>query len=688
MPRQLLTFFLVTGCLIPLSLATHPFSIDDMLRMKRIGDPQVSPTGEMIVFVLRTTDLEANRGRTDLWLVQKDGSGLRRLTTHESSESNPRWSPSGDRIWFLSSRSGSSQAWSIAVAGGEARQETDLSLDVGNLVLSSNGSLAFSMDVFPDCVDLACTDERLAAEKGRPTTGRAYDRLFVRHWDTWSDGRRSHVFSMSPGGVPVDLMKGMDADSPSKPFGGPEEVTFTPDGRSVVFTARDAGHSEPWSTNFDLYVSPVDGSVPPRNLTETNTAWDTGPAFSPDGKTLAYLSMSRPGFEADRFRIVLRDWPGGGEKVLRTTIQASDTTKKDWDRSPGGLTWTTDGTALLATAQNVGQRSLFSVDVRSGSVTTIVKNGYVGSPSPMAERILFGHDDLKSPVELKSVRSDGSDLTSVTSINAETVADAEMGDFEQFSFDGWNGEKVHGFIVKPVRFNPARKYPVAFLIHGGPQGSFGNHFHYRWNPQAYAGAGYAAVMIDFHGSTGYGQAFTDSISGDWGGKPFVDLKKGLEATLRKYPWLDGDRVGALGASYGGYMINWIAGNWPERFRCFVNHDGIFDNRMMYYATEELWFPEWEHGGPYWRNPAGFEKHNPVDYVERWKTPTLVVHGGQDHRVPLEQGLGTFTALQRLGVPSRFLYFPDENHWILSPQNSVQWHQEVIAWLDQWLKPGQ
>lgn len=283
------------------------------------------------------------------------------------------------------------------------------------------------------------------------------------------------------------------------------------------------------------------------------------------------------------------------------------------------------------------------------------------------------------------MKRDGSDLRQITRINADRLAAARLGEAEQFTFRGWNDDTVYAWIVKPVDFDSAKTYPVAFLIHGGPQGSFGNDFHYRWNPQTYAGSGYAAVMIDFHGSTGYGQEFTDAIRGDWGGKPLEDLQKGLAAALERYAWMEGERICALGASYGGYMINWIAGNWPDRFRCLVNHDGVFDQRMMYYATEELWFPEWEHGGVYWRNPEGYEKHNPALHVDEWRTPMLVIHGSADFRVPLEQGIGAFTALQRQGIPSLFLHFPDENHWVLKPHNSIQWHETVLRWLNEWTK---
>jgi dipeptidyl aminopeptidase/acylaminoacyl peptidase len=668
---------------------THPFSVHDMLAMERLSDPQVSPDGKWIVFVLRVTDLETDKGRTDLWLVGTDGTGLRRLTSNPQGDSNPRWTLDGKFVFFISTRSDSAQVWRIRVDGGEAQQVTDLPLDVGNLLVSPNGKhIAFTMEVFPDCKTVADTKDKLDKIKQRKTSGRIYERIFVRHWDTWKDGRRSHLFVMpASGGDPVDLMWGMDADTPSKPFGGPEEITFTPDSRGLIFSARDVGRDEPWSTNFDLYFSPVDGSEPPTCLTEENKAWDTNPVFSPDGRTLAYLAMARPGYESDRFRIVLHPWPNDRSPINQLTTHQSKQRglTENWDRSPSSFCFSPDGKTIYAAANNVGQKSLFAINVKTGAVRTIVKEGGISSLGVAGDRIIFGLNNLRSPVELYSVKLDGADIRKIANINAEKIAAARMGEYEQFTFAGWNDETVYCYVVKPVDFDPARKYPVAFLIHGGPQGSFGNSFHYRWNPQAYAGAGYAAVMVDFHGSTGYGQAFTDSIRGDWGGKPLKDLQKGLAAALKRYPWMDGDRVGALGASFGGYMINWIAGNWPDRFRCLVNHDGNIDERMAYFDTEELWFPEWDHLGTPWDNPAGYEKHNPVNFVKNWKTPMLVIHGALDFRVADTQGLGTFNALQRLGIPSKLLYFPDENHWVLKPHNSILWHETVIDWLDRWLK---
>lgn len=663
------------------AVAPHPFSVHDMLAMDRITDPQVSPDGTRVLFALRITDLEANKGRTDIWSCTLDGSELRSLTGASGGNSNARWSPDGSSIYFLSSRSGSSQVWKIPALGGESTQITSMPLDVENLEVSPDGKrLVFSMAVLPGRTP-AETGAEMDRRAQHKASGRIYDQLFVRHWDTWKDGTRNHLFSYELAtGKAIDLMPRMDADAPSKPFGGSEEFAISPDGRALVFSARDAGRSEPWSTNFDLYDVALAGNGSVRKLID-RPAWDTQPRFSPDGSKLAYLAMTRPGYEADRYEIVIRDLPTGVEKLF--TLRAS--AGRFGDRSPSELVWSADGKELYCTADHLGQHSLFAMDALTGATRMVVEQGSVSSPQPLADgRILYLSHSLQGPNEIYLSSRDGKKITRVTRINDPKLARARMGKAEQFTFAGAKGEKVYGYLVYPVDFDARQKYPVAFLIHGGPQGSFGNDFHYRWNPQAYAGAGYAAVMIDFHGSTGYGQEFTDAINRDWGGAPYEDLMKGLDFALQKYPFLDGSRVGALGASYGGYMINWIAGK-TDRFKALVCHDGNLDERFAYFDTEELWFPEWEHGGPPWQEGSSFGKHNPIDHVHKWKTPMLVIHGQLDFRIPYAQGLATFTALQRQGIPSRLLIFPDENHWVLKPANSILWHETVLGWLDQWVK---
>ena len=669
------------------SAAPRGLTVEDLVNLERVGSPAVSPDASRVVYTVRTTNMDKNRGHTSLWIAGLDGKAApKALTTHESSSTDPEWSPSGDAVYFLSTRSGSSQVWRQPASGGEPTQVTNLPLDVDNFRVSPQGDrIAMSMAVFRDCADLACTKDRMDKQSKNKASGRVYDRLFVRHWDTWADGRNAVLFSapLDANGrvsaAPVTLSGSLDGDVPSKPFGDREEYRFSPDGKTVVFSARIAGKTEAWSTNFDLYSVPALGGAAPRNLTADNPAWDAKGVFSPDGKTLAYLAMSRPGFEADRYQIVLMDVASGKKRRLA----------EHWDRSAGALQWSADGKTLVVDAEDIGQHRLFAIDVASGKVNPLTDKGTIGAFDMRRDTLAFTHASLASPAQLHTMALQANlkagKARQLTNNNADKLADVRFGEFEQFSFAGANGDTVHGYVMKPWNATPGMKYPVAFLVHGGPQGSFGNAWSYRWNPQVYAGAGYATVFIDFHGSTGYGQKFTDSISGDWGGKPLEDLKKGLDAAVKKFPWLDRERSCALGASYGGYMMNWIAGNWPDGFKCLVNHDGVFDTRGMAYSTEEQWFTDWENGGAYFAVPENHERFNPVHHVNKWKTPMLVVQGDLDFRIPTAQALSTFTALQRRGIDSKLLVFPDENHWVLKPANSVLWHHTVIGWLDQHLK---
>lgn len=666
----------------------HVFTAKDMASLDRLSDPRVSPDGRYVLYSVRTLDYPANKAAMSLWVADlKARMAPRRLAISDGGAASGRWSADGKAIYFSSGRTGGTeQVFRTDVMGETATQVTKAPFDVQAFRVAPDGkTIVVGQAVFPDCADLSCTEARLAAKGTTKATGVVYDRLFVRHWDTWADGTQNHLFAwtLGPDGVatgqPIDLMKGFDGDTPNKPYGGDDDFTISPDGKTLTFSAKVAGKDEAWTTNYDVWSVPLDGSEKVRNLTQANKAWDTAPVYSVDGKWAAYRAMKRPGFEADRFGIIVRDLTTGQARELAPT----------WDRSADSIAWSRDGKTIYATALDVGQGKLFAIDVKTGKVTALTGEGHVGAFDVGPTGLVYASDSLKNPSELYMTLPKGGPVK-VASVSSEALKDVAWGEPEQFDFKGWNDETVHGFVLKPANYDASKKYPVAFLIHGGPQGSFSNSWSYRWNPQVYANAGYAVVMVDFHGSTGYGQAFTDAISQHWGDRPLEDLQKGWAAALSKYAFLDGDRACALGASYGGYMVNWIAGNWNAPWKCLVNHDGVFDTRSMGYSTEELWFTEWENGGTPWQPNTTYETFNPAHHVDKWIKPQLVVQGQLDYRIPVEQGLATFSALQRKGVPSKLLYFPNENHWVLKAQNSVQWHKEVLDWLDQWTgnkRPG-
>ena len=669
---------------LPSLAAARGLDVRDLQKLDRVSSPVLSPDGSTVVFAKRIVDADVVKASSSLWvrnLLTRDMAPPKRLTPEGWNVNSPSFSPDGKTVYFLSAKSGTQQLYAMPLVGGAPRQLTAFALDVASYKVSPDGTrVLFSTDTFADCkADFACTKKTLDDTAAKKSSGVVYDGLFVRHWDTWADGRRSRLFvaalpegKAKPVASATSLTDRLDGDAPSKPFGGADEYTWSPDGASVVAAIRVAGKGEAWSTNFDLYQVAADGSSAPVNLTASNPAWDTGPVFSADGKTLFYRAMKRPGFEADRFGLMAMDL---ATKQVREIAPS-------WDRSADGIVVSKDGATIYTTAQDVGQHPLFAVDVASGTAKPVVAEGSISAFDIAGDTLAFTRNTLKTGDQLFTTTLAGAPLRAITPSAQDVLKDVNFGDFEQFNFTGWNNETVHGYVVKPHDYVEGQKYPVAFLIHGGPQGSFGNGWSYRWNPQTYAGQGYAVVMIDFHGSTGYGQAFTDAISQHWGDRPLEDLQKGWAAARQKYAFLDGGKACALGASYGGYMINWIAGNWNEPWKCLVNHDGVFDTRSMGYVTEELWFTEWENGGTPFDKPENYEKFNPVNHVAKWRVPMLVVQGEKDYRVPVDQGLSTFTALQRKGIESKLLYFPDENHWVLKPQNSILWHDTVNAWLKQ------
>ena len=680
MTKTLLLAALIGTTALSTSAIARPMTGTDLATMKRLSGAAASPDGTVVAYQLRETDLEANKGKTDLYMLKlgtPNAQPVQFASKPDKNEHDPAFAPDGKSIFYISNDSGTDQIWRYDIASGTAAQASNFKADVSGFKISPDGKkFAVWGDIARDCMEFGCEKDGDTSKPG-PGTGREYSQLLTRHWDAWeTPGNYSRVFTVVLGadGKLGTLGKAMDGnlvgDAPSKPFGGGEEVSWSADSSAVMFALRKADADEAKSTNLDIYRSSLSGSDV-TNLTERSLGTDTTPAASPDGKWLAWTSMARAGYEADRLVVQLMDLKSGKTSAL---------TDK-WDRSIGSLAWAADSKTLLVTAGDTLETPLFRVDLK-GKVTRLTERGHIGEAVPLANGgIVYAIDSIAGPADLVLMDAKGK-TTRLTNVNAAALAAFDPVNYQKFDFAGADGEQVFGQIVKPQ--GATGKLPVLLIVHGGPQGSFGNGWSYRWNPAVMASQGYAVVSIDFHGSTGYGQKFTDSINKDWGGKPLEDLKLGMAAVAQIDAQLDTANACALGGSYGGYMMNWISGNWPNRFKCLVTHAGIFDLRSMAYETEELWFDQWDNGGP-WTTRKNAEKWNPVNHVAKWKTPNLVIHGEKDYRIPYSQSLAAFTALQQQGVESKLLVFPDENHWILKPKNSIQWHAAVFDWVGKHLK---
>jgi dipeptidyl aminopeptidase/acylaminoacyl peptidase len=556
-----------------------------------------------------------------------------------------------------------------------------------------NGNyFTFTAEVYNECDTLECTAKKEAERKSQ--TYDVYTKLYVRHWDRWEvEGRYHHVFiafsntrdySKPVDFKIVDVMKGMKANCPIYPFGGAEQYDISPDGQEIAVNAELDTFDVSWKTGwkiFTIHVNINDKSVGnPVSITDFTEARTQNPLYSPNGTLIAFLSMERPGYEADKLTLTLFN---------RNTKQYQFITK-NWDRSIDGMVWSPSGRTMIVTIEEDAEHKVYAVDLyKRYSNVLINEGGNSGIIHVSGNVFALSRAFWTSPSDIYSFQYDEAqmtirDLVQLTNYNKDLLSEYHMDTPSKFYFRGANGDRVQAWLFKPIDFNPSKKYPVVNLIHGGPQGAYSNGWSYRWNPQLWVSHGYAVYAINFHGSTGFGQAFTDSVRGNWGGSPFIDIMNGTDALLRQYSWLDGDRIGCAGASYGGYMINWIAGQ-TDRFKALVNHDGTFDSISKYFVTEELFFQEWEFYGTPWENPKFYDMWTPRRFVEKWKTPMLILHGGYDFRVPLSEGMATFTALQRRGIPSRLVYFPTENHWVLDPENGIEWYRNVLEWLDTYLK---
>jgi dipeptidyl aminopeptidase/acylaminoacyl peptidase len=641
--------------------APRVFTATEMMRLQRLADPDVSPDGKWVAYQATTVQLPGGDRNTDLYLVPLTGGEPRRLTRHPKSDRQPRFSPDGKRLAFLSDRDGPPQVHVFDLEGGEPRKATSLPGGVTSFAwVDANTVLAVS-DVWPGGKEPAVT------AKG---SARVYNGLLFRHWDAWEDGERSHLFAASlDGGAVRDLTPG-DRDVPPFSLGGPEDYDVSPDGKEVCFSRNDDAVPA-LSTNADLFVVPVAGGGPRRIA--SSPGYDGACRYSPDGGAIAFRAQMRGGYESDRWRLMVYD---RGPGAVRNLTEA-------FDRHVGEPAWSPDSRTLFFAAEDGGRAPIFSVPAAGGAVKTVLPGGTFGDVKVAGRSLVFTKVALTHPAEIYRAGLDGTGLTAVTRTNDAFLARFHLRPGESVSYPGAAGKEIQAWIVKPPDFDPAKKYPLLVLVHGGPQGAWEDGWTYRWNAQVFASAGYVVFMPNPRGSTGFGQELIDDINGDWGGRCYEDVLRGTDYA-EALPHVDRGRTVAAGASFGGYMINWIAGH-TDRYRALVSHDGLFDLASMYGATEELWFPEWEFEGAPWDNPEMYARWTPSAHVKSFKTPTLVVHGELDYRVPLEQGLAMFTALQRRGVPSKLLVFPDENHWVLKPVNSIRWYEEVIDWLDRWAK---
>ncbi|MFZ0869086.1 MAG: S9 family peptidase [Rhodanobacter sp.] len=658
----------------------RPFTPQDLVELSRIANIAVSPDGRWLVWDQSETDLAANKGRHDLWRLDLQVNNAvpeKFASMADVEESDPAFGPKGELYFLSHNKDGKTAIWRVAMTG-EAPVRVTGDYDLSGFKFSPKGDAVVVWADRP--VGARSLDNIKPPAPDSQGNARIYDHLFARHWATWEDGQRSQLFILPlangramDGGHTIEA--GLVGDVPSKPRGSGDDIAWSSDSRTVYFSLRQAGRIEPLSINFDIFAAAADGSTPPANLTAENQAIDALPTVSPDGRYLASVATKRPGYDSDRNVLMVRELATGKVRALT----------EHWDRSVDSIHWAPHSAALYVTAADRLDHPLFRVDLADGEVHRLTAAGHVGDVAMLPEGgVVYSLDSLTAPADLWRRDEDGR-TTRLTSVNSARLAEVDWPTMQRFSFKGANGDPVWGFVLRPASLAPGGKAPVALLVHGGPQNSFSDSWSsYLWNASAWAGHGFAVVSIDFHGSTGYGQAFTDSVNLDWGGKPLVDLELGLKAATERFGFLDDARICAAGGSYGGYMMNWIEGNWSLRFKCLVQAEGVFDARAMTYETDELRTDEWDYGDrPYYEAPEAYEKWNPVNYVAKWATPMLVITGEKDFRSPDTQAIAAFTALQLRDVPSRLIVFPDEGHRVLKPKNSLEWYAEVFRWMDRW-----
>jgi dipeptidyl aminopeptidase/acylaminoacyl peptidase len=721
-----MSLFLIVLTLPAFTQAKHPFTFEDMMKLKRVGEPEVSPDGKWVIFSVVDVDLEANTKTPHIWIVPTAGGQEREIIADQDAD-RPRWAPDGKRFAFISTKAEGSQVWAADFDGVSGtvtatHRLTMIATEASGELWSPDGrNILFTSDVYPECdgepaAEFDCNAKKLKEADQSKVKAQIFTHLLYRHWNAYKEGKRTHIFVVSSEipisrrmdedkdkveryAIPHDLTPG-DYDAPVFSLGGQDDYAFSPDGQEICYTSN---HDEnpAASTNNDLWIVPV-GRGPAKNITADNPASDSTPLYSPDGRYIAYRAQQRPGYESDQFRLMLYD------RKKRETRNVTE----NLDRWVGSFLWSPDSSDIFFTTEDEGQATVLWIQqmaisgaplqilfgkgkdeqiIPTMAIFPTIMKGFNDdlAITPDGKTLLFTRMSLTHPNEIFKAKLDYSSNREIsgeplTHLNDSHLSSIAMTPLESFWFTGAHNDKVEGFLVEPPNFDASKKYPVKFLIHGGPQGAWGDDWSYRWNPELFAANGYVVIMINFHGSTGYGQKFIDAINGDWGGAPFEDLMKGLDYAEKTYPFIDKDRECALGASYGGYMINWIAGH-TDRFKCLVSHDGMFNPFSAWGTTEELWFNDWEFGGTPYTAHDIYNKWSPRNAAANIKTPMLVIHGQRDYRLDVSEGLQLFTTLQMEGVPSKMLYFPDEGHWVLKPQNSQLWYKTVNDWVDEWTK---
>lgn len=669
--KKLIFFSFIIFTSIVFAQQKRILTIDDLWAMQRIGGVSLSPDGKTLAFSLSSFSMELNKGNSDIYIINSDGSNLLPLVNSEKNESTPKFTPDGKKLSYIFNN----QIWLCYLDGSNKTQLTDIYSGVTDYVWSNDGSkILFTSSVYPDCFNDECNKTKDELKEKSKVKASLFTELMYRHWNDWRGDKRSHLFVFDVmTKVSVDITLFSKSDVPPIALGSTKDFTFSPDGKEVAFTTNKDEFLAT-STNNDIFLINLsdvkNGEKTSSKKISVSKGNDNQPVYSPDGKYIAYCSMERAGFEADKQRLMLYDRKTGTSKSLTDNV----------DLSVSEIVWSPDSKSIYFNAYNEVYESVYKLDLTTQKVSTLLKEYHNTSLmiSPNGKLLYFKQQRSNMPHEIFSLSSDGKNMKQISSVNKARLDDIEMNSIETFWSKGADDTPVQSIIIKPPFFDASKKYPMIFLIHGGPQGGWNDNFHYRWNMQAFAAQGYVVVAPNPRGSTGYGQKFTDEISGDWAGKVYIDLMNAYDYAIANLSFIDGKNTFAAGASYGGYMINWIAGH-TDRFNALVSHAGVFNLESMYGTTEELWFNEWEFKGTPWTNRELYEKISPHRYIHNCKTPVLVVHGAYDFRVPEEQAFQLFTSLQRLGVPSQFLYFPDETHFISKPQNARLWWKTVFDW---------